>query len=106
MHVVYTQLSSLGRTGGRNDNPFFLVCVFLEHLHFKSKRSCVLFRVSAFLRGGKNQTNKELKLPSFVRINKRRGKEPNNLFLCLLLLFKCGLWDFYFITDFQDLAMC
>lgn len=31
----------------------FLVCVFLEHLHFKSKQSCVLFRVGAFLRGGK-----------------------------------------------------
>lgn len=32
---------------------FFLVCVFLEHLHFKSKQSCILFRVDAFLRGGK-----------------------------------------------------
>lgn len=28
---------------------FFLVCVFLERLHFKSKKSCVLFRVGCII---------------------------------------------------------
>lgn len=77
----------------------FLVCVFLEYLHLKSKQSCVLFRVGVFLKGRK-KINWELKLPSFCRISKRREKEPHIIFLCLWLFFKCGLWDFHFFMSY------
>lgn len=44
---------------------FFLVCVFLERLHFKSKQSCVLFRVGALYEEEKMKPTRSLNCQVF-----------------------------------------
>lgn len=85
----------------------FLVCVFLERLHFKSKQSCVLFRVGAFLRGGKKSNQLGTEIAKFLqnkRVERKRTQHLIHLIFMFVVAFQVWPMGFLLFCRFPRLS--